>query len=184
MRKKILGIYPISEDSIFLSEILKKEVPKLLIQNRELRVLDMGAGSGIQSETCVFLGVKEKNITLVDINKKAIELLRRKFANCHIIKSNLFSKISKKEKFDLMIFNPPYLPKDKFDKELDTAGGKFGSEIINKFLKKARKYGNKNFFILLLTSSQTKKIDFRKYEKELLAEKNLFFEKLFVWKLK
>ena len=90
---------------------------------------------------------------------------------------------SEKNKFDLILFNPPYLPEDKFDKGLDTTGGKNGSEVINKFLIQAKRYLNKNGKILILTSSLTKKINWQIYSKKKLAEKRIFFETLYVWEL-
>ena len=57
------------------------------------------------------------------------------------ITSDLFDKIPKNKKFDIVAFNPPYLPEDKReDKEsqLTTTGGKKGNEITLRFLKKAK----------------------------------------------
>ena len=120
-------IYSPAEDSYFLSEVLKKN-----IKNYKINILDMGSGSGIQAQTLIDLGINPKNITLVDINPKSISFLKKKFSKSKIIKSNLFSNI--KGKFELIVFNPPYLPEHKYDKQPDTSGGKKGSEIINKFL--------------------------------------------------
>jgi len=83
----------------------------------------------------------------------------------------------------LIIFNPPYLPREKHDEGKDTTGGKNGSEIINKFLNQAKAHLNKNGKILLLTSSFTKNINWLDYKKELLGTKSLFFEELYVWEL-
>lgn len=170
-------IYPPSEDSYFLSEIIKEKISK----NKSLKILDMGSGSGIQAETMLNLGIKPQNITLVDINKKAIKELRKKFPKLNAVHSDLFSNI--KDKYDLIIFNPPYLPEHERDMEKDTTGGKKGSETINEFLKQAKEHLSKNGFILLLTSSLTKGIDWNNYKKELIGKKKLFFEELYVWKL-
>lgn len=183
MSKKTSEIYFPREDSYFLSEILKEKIPNLLNQNKNLKVLDMGSGSGIQAQTCIISGVNEKNIFLADINKSAISELKKHFKKSKVIYSDLFSNISKKEKFDLIIFNPPYLSKHKFDNEKDTAGGNLGSEVINKFLKHAKNHLKDKGKIYLLTSSFTKKINFLKYNKKLIAERKLFFEKLYVWEL-
>ena len=103
------------------------------------------------------------------------------------IYSDLFSNI--KEKFDIIIFNPPYLPEDKNNKEdreskLATTGGKKGSEIINRFLQQAKKHLTKDGKIFLLTSSLTKNINWLDYKKKLIAKKKLFFEELMVWEIK
>ena len=143
----------------------------------------MGAGTGIQVLTCKKLGFK--NITAVDINKKAVKELKKQKAknNIKIIHSDLFKKIRKKQKFDLIIFNPPYLPIHKYDKKPDTTGGKLGNETINRFLKQAKHFLAEKGVILLLTSSLTKKINFLDYKKRKIASKNMFFEKLYVWEL-
>ena len=90
-------------------------------------------------------------------------------------------------RFDLIIFNPPYLPEDKYDKEKDTTAGRKGYELILKFLEEAKEYLDKNGEILLLFSSFSKpKIILRYadkigYNSKLLAKKRIFFEELFVY---
>ena len=172
------GIYQPSEDSYFLSKILKKEIPMLLDKNKNLNVLEIRSGSGIQFSTLKESGVK--SLVGLDINPDAVKHCKRLGFKC--ILSDIFSKVS--ERFDLIIFNPPYLPKDKFDKEKDTTGGKKGSEIINRFLEQAKNHLNKNGKIILLTSSLTKGIKWRNYNKKLLGKNKLFFEQLYVWGLK
>jgi release factor glutamine methyltransferase len=175
-------IYEPAEDSYLLSEILQKEVPRLLNKNPELKVLEIGVGSGIQLKTLKKL--RAKNIFGSDINPDSVKYCKSLGFNC--IYSDLFSNI--KEKYDIILFNPPYLPKvsekleDK-ESELITTGGKKGSEIINKFLVQTKDYLNESGKIFLLTSSLTTRISWSNYKKKLLAEKNIFFEKLFVWEL-
>ena len=118
-------VYNPKEDSYLLSKAIKKNV-----KNINIKVLDMGSGSGIQAQTIIDLKIKPENIVLVDINKDAINILKKKFTKSKVIKSDLFSNI--KGKFDLIVFNPPYLPQHKHDKEKDTTGGKKGSETINR----------------------------------------------------
>lgn len=173
-------IYFPQEDSYLVSEVLKKQIPRLLVNNLNLKFLEIGCGSGIQLCTAKELGVK--NIFSCDINYDAVEHSKKLGFNC--IESNLFENIG--GKYDLIIFNPPYLPEDKNEDEqskIATTGGKKGSEIINKFLLQAKKHLKKNGKIFLLTSSLTKDIHWLNYEKKKLAEKKLFFEKLFVWEL-
>lgn len=170
-------IYQPSDDSYFLSMILQKQIPKLLNKNKNLNVLEMGCGSGAQLSILKELGVK--SLLGLDINPNAVKHCKR--LGFHCMQSNLFSNI--KESFDLIIFNPPYLPKDKFDNEKDTTGGKKGSEVINKFLKQSKKHINKEGKIILLTSNLTKGIVWKGYKKKLLGKNKLFFEELYVWEL-
>ncbi len=186
------------EDSFFLSDFLKKHLKKCLKNNsinkkgdkkinKEIKILDMGSGSGIQSQTCKNLGFD--NILCVDINSECIKHL--KSSGFKTIKSDLFSnKKLKNRKFDLIIFNPPYLPSSKYDKEKDTTGGKKGFETILKFLQKARNHLTDNGKILLLFSSLSSPEIIKKKAKDigysfsLFDSKKLFFEKLYIYKLK
>jgi len=179
-------IYEPAEDSCLLSETLEKEVPFLLEENPELKVLEIGSGSGVQLKTLLHLGVKKENIFGCDINSDAI--LHCQNLGFNIIESDLFSKIE--GKFDLIIFNPPYLPSlplkegEDAESQLATTSGIKGSKLINKFLKKASSFLTPTGKIFLLTSSLTKAINWRNYKKELLTTKKLFFEGLEVWRIK
>ncbi len=165
-------IYSPAEDSYLLSETLKKE-----IKNKDIIFLEIGIGSGIQLKTAKEIGIKK--ILGVDVNPKAVKYCSSLGFEC--IESDLFQNI--KGKYDLIIFNPPYLPENKYDKGIDTTGGKKGGEIINKFLKQAKKHLNENGRIFLLTSSLTKGINWLGYKKKLLSKKKIFFEELYVWEL-
>ena len=176
-------IYQPAEDSYFLSEVLKKYVSKSLKNNSNLKVLEIGCGSGIQLNNLLTLKVKKQNIFSCDINPEAVKHCKNLGFNS--IKSYLFSNI--KDKFDLIIFNPPYLPENKFDNQKDTSGGKKGDEIILKFLKQLKKHMNKNGKCFLLLSSLTpmKKIsqEFKNFKTKKLETKKLFFEELYVFEL-
>ncbi len=175
----MLMIYSPAEDSFLICEVISK------LKNLDCKkILEMGSGSGIIAETLLSNKISEKNLTLVDINLEAIKILKQKFPKSRIIKSNLFEKV--KGKFDFLVFNPPYLPEEKLedkDSKIATTGGKFGSEIINEFLKQSKKHLNKKGKIILLTSSLTKKINWQNFRKKKLASKKLFFEELGVWEL-
>lgn len=121
----------------------------------------------------------KKNIICADIDKQAIKLLKRK--GFLAINSDLFSRI--KSKFDFIIFNPPYLPGHKYDRKKDTTGGKSGDETILRFLRQSKKHLSRQGKIFLLISSLTPKNRIYPYLREnykfkIVAEKNLFFEKL------
>ena len=175
-------IYKTSEDSFLMTHILKEKIPSLLEHNSGLKFLELGAGSGLHLETAKSLGVREENIFSVDINFKAVEHCKLLGFQC--VHSDLFEKIE--GRFDLIIFNPPYLPEDKKEPEsskISTTGGKNGSEIINRFLKQATNHLADEGKIFLLTSSLTKGINWLNCKRKLVAEKNLFFEKLFIWEI-
>ena len=175
-------MYTPQEDSYLLAEVLTKFLKNTTIKPK--KVLDMGSGSGIQAQTCIDQGITKKNITTADIDPGVIQYLKNQ--GFKSILSNLFQNIS--GKFDLIIFNPPYLPEHPQEKGIDTSGGEKGYETIIKFLKQAKNHLKKEGTILLLLSSLThpKKVksEAKKYfyVKE-AASKKLFFEELFVWEL-
>jgi release factor glutamine methyltransferase len=173
-------IYEPAEDSYLLVNVLKKYLPKLIERNSDLKLLEVGCGSGIQIKN--ILGLEKENIFCCDINPEAVEKCKELEVNC--VLSNLFENIV--GKFNVIIFNPPYLPENKNepkDSQLVTTGGKQGSELINKFLRQAKKHLENNGQIFLLTSSLTQGISFEGYEINLIAKKKIFFEELFVWRL-
>lgn len=205
--------YKPAEDSYLLANVLKKYLPELIEKNSDLKLLEVGCGSGIQIKNVLGLGIKKENVFCVDINPEAVEKCKELGVHCfesnlfenvsgsnHVVSAGLHEKMppfntSRKEheenrgfsRFSVIIFNPPYLPEDKDEPEnsrLATTGGKKGSELINKFLKDAKKYLEEKGEIFLLTSSLTQGIDFEDYEIDLVANKKIFFEELFVWRLK
>jgi len=172
-------IYPPSEDSYLLAEQVKKYA-------KNKSVIDMGSGSGIQAETAIKSGAK--SVLATDINDESISILKSKGINA--IKSNLFSKV--KGSFDLIVFNPPYLPRDKReDKEsaIATTGGKRGDEIIIRFLKQAKSHLNKKGIVLIVISSLTPKnkiaelLKKQGMRRKIISSKKFFFETLEVWKI-
>ncbi|MEK6914853.1 MAG: HemK2/MTQ2 family protein methyltransferase [Nanoarchaeota archaeon] len=178
-------IYEPSDDSYLLKETLIKFLKN---KSKKIKILDMGSGSGIQAYTCKNLDFD--NILAVDVDDISIKYLLKN--NIKVIKSDLFKKI-KNDKFDLIIFNPPYLPEDSrepLDSKLQTTGGKKGYELINKFLEQAVNFLKPKSSILLLFSSLSKpKIILNKakslnYNYNLLAKKKIPFEELYIYEFR
>ena len=166
-------IYEPSDDTFLLAEQVKK-----LVQGK---VLDLGTGSGYLAE----IAIKNNcQVLAADINKECVTYCNNK--GIKTIQSDLFSNI--KDKFDYIIFNPPYLPEDKDEDEeskLVTTGGKKGNEIIIKFFNQVKSNLNPNGKILILVSSLTpdieKIITSNKFKFQKLSSKKLFFEELKVY---
>ena len=175
-------IYEPAEDSFLMAETLKEQIPPLLSKNDGLKFLEVGCGSGINLETAKDAGIKGENITGSDVNKKAtVHCNNLGFST---VQSNLFDNI--KGKFDIIVFNPHYLPLDKNEPKssrLETTGGKNGNEIIVKFLKQARNHLKESGKIFVITSSISSDVDFGGlgYRAKEISFKKLFFEKLSVW---
>ena len=166
-------IYEPSDDTFLLAEQVKK-----LVQGK---VLDLGTGSGYLAE----IAIKNNcQVLAADINKECVTYCNNK--GIKTIQSDLFSNI--KDKFDYIIFSPPYLPEDKDEDEeskLITTGGKRGNEIIIKFFNQVKSHLNPNGKILILVSSLTpdieKIITSNKFKFQKLSSKKLFFEELKVY---
>jgi len=111
-----------------------------------------------------------------------------------VSESNIFKNLIKnKFKFDTIIFNPPYLPKEfMYPREFDDKaifGGKKGYELIEKFLNKVKNYLDEKGIILLLFSSLTHKdkiddiIKKNKLKYKEIDKLKLDFEELYVYKI-
>jgi len=167
-----------------MSRILKEQIPSLLEKNPNLKLLEIGAGSGIHLQTASNLGIKNENIFSSDIDKRAVSHCNVLGFNC--IHSDLFENIN--GKYDIIVFNPPYLPEDAHEPKNSrtaTTAGKRGNEIILRFLIQAKEHLNKNGKIFLITSSLSEDVDFKNLNysaKEIGCEK-LFFERLCIWEL-
>lgn len=181
-----MSFYEPAEDSFFLAEVISTHIKTINLSFlKNIKVLDMGTGSGIQSKNFLTLGIKKQNITAVDVNPDAIKEIKN--IKIKKIKSDLFTKV--KGKFDIIAFNPPYLPEHKYDKQPDTTGGKEGDETIVRFIHQLKSHLAKKGVCFLLTSSLTPnarwKAEAKKQKLKIkkLAEKSLFYERLYVWKI-
>ncbi|MBW3004569.1 methyltransferase [Candidatus Woesearchaeota archaeon] len=149
----------------------------------------MGTGTGIQALAAAN-NKKVKKVLAVDINKGAVAYCKKNSKHKKITYkvSDLFKNVSK-QKFDTIIFNPPYLPQESQKRDIATEGGKKGYEIIQKFLDHAGVYLKTDGNILLLFSSLTN----RKMVEQFLRNKMLdfklidsihyFFEELYVYNI-
>ncbi len=195
---KAFPVYEADEDSFLLLDALKKELGLYMASSGKtiatIRFLEMGAGSGYIGFSMALEGLKD--ITLADVNPEAIVYLNseaeKSAVSANILHSDLFSEFTKpksiKEKFDIIIFNTPYLPNDEgvFDPALH--GGSRGNEIAIRFLNQAKDFLADDGFILLLTSSLShpeEVEDFAEqkgYTYDEIASKHLFFEELIIYK--
>ena len=92
----------------------------LLAENLEIKegqsVLEIGTGSGLVS---MYASLLTDDVTATDINYNALELAEKNFKlnNINTIKlefGDLFEPV-KDKKFDVILFNTPYLPTDSED---------------------------------------------------------------------
>jgi release factor glutamine methyltransferase len=175
-----MQVYEPQEDSFLLEETIKK------FDLSNTKCLDLGTGSGIQARAMFDAG--SRNIFCVDINYKALLKSQQKNSDIKesikLVESDLFSSLQGEE-FDFIAFNPPYLPSDDIKwKDLD--GGKKGREVIDKFISQVAKHLIENGEFLLLVSSLNKEKEIVKelkkmgFEVNIIAEKKLFYEVLYI----
>lgn len=172
-------VYPPAEDTFLL-------IDNLMVQSG-YDVLEIGTGTGLVS---ICASLKCSSVTSTDINPYAIKCAEANIKlnnrdNITVIKSDLFDNIN--GKYDLILFNTPYLPvtdEEHIDDEYSKAwdGGENGREVIDKFLKQAPLYLKENGTIQLVQSSLSdneKTIQTLKklgLKAEITAIEHIFFE--------
>ena len=179
-----MDVYEPREDSYLLQKYVEKycEVDS---------VLDIGTGSGIQAITAA---KKAKGVIASDINPEAVEQAKlsasiNKIKNIEFVESDLFENIPKK-KFDMIIFNPPYLPKLKRVEDIALFTGKRGSETTIRFLDQVSEYLKNDGLILLISSSITNQkkvldaIQNNLLTSEVLETQHIFFEDVILFLIK
>ena len=150
-------------------------------------VLEIGCGSGFVSQE---LGQKVARLIATDINPHAVRAARAR--GIEVVRADLFQGI--KGKFDLILFNPPYLPtlsQERTGQWIDYAldGGESGRKTIDRFLKDLAGHLRPGGRALLLISSLTGLTEVQETAKaagltaEVVAGERCFFEQLHVLRL-
>jgi release factor glutamine methyltransferase len=150
-------------------------------------VLEIGCGSGFISQE---LGPKVARLLATDINPHAVRAARAR--GIEVIRADLFLGI--KGKFDLILFNAPYLPtlpEERTGQWLDYAldGGESGRQTVDRFIDDLAGHLRPGGRALLLISSLTglaqvqKTIAAAKLTSEMVAGEGCFFERLYVLRL-
>jgi len=174
-------------------------IDNLFFTGKKKRLLDMGTGTGILA---IYFSKFFESVYAVDINPYAIYCAMQnarlnKVQNIHFILGNLFNTFSNNFNFDIILFNPPYLPRGEYHKDstklmtqahkylnLSWFGGQTGSDVILTFLKQARHYLHSDGEIFFLISSLTKPAQIFKtlrkegYQYAIIHKEKLFFEEL------
>lgn len=142
-------------------------------------VLDMGTGTGILS-ICAMLLAKAGKVVSVDINPQACECAKQNVATyglqeyIDVRQGDLFEPLLAHEKFDRIVFNPPYhdgVPKSS----LEYAVYDPNYMTLRSFLQKANNYLNSDGAVILNYSElgnvqylESMLIEYR-YEKKIIA---------------
>lgn len=144
------------------TEILTEQAIKLLQNKPNLTVLDLCCGSG-----AIGITVKKEmplsQVTCLDISPKALYVTRKNAkkldAMVKIIKSDMFNALKQKQKYDIIISNPPYIKSDElnnldlevknFDPIISLDGKKSGLEFYEQIAEQANKYLIPGGFLIL-----------------------------------
>jgi len=180
-----MDTYEPREDSFLLQRFVKKFAKGY--------VLDMGTGSGILANEAAQCKRAVK-VFGVDINEEAIVHCIRSYKHNKLLfaQSNLFSLFRnyvpyKDIKFDVIFFNPPYLPTDEKYPDVALDGGKEGYELICRFFHEAEPFLRPQGTILIVFSSLTgkEKLDMflirNHWGFKELAREHISFEDLIVY---
>ena len=177
-------VYAPSDDTFLLAD-------NLMIEDGS-EVLDIGAGCGILS---VVAAKNASRVVATDLNPNAVECaeinvkLNDLASKIEVRHGDLFKPVKPDEKFDVIVFNPPYLPISEEEAQqgwLEKAwtGGPTGGEVIYKFLKEAPKHLKRRGKILLVQSTLSdvaKTMRLLKdcgLEPKILVQKKLDFESI------
>lgn len=146
-------------------------------------VLDMGTGTGILAITAA----SNSRVVATDIDPETLGEAQKRAEGAGVSEriefriGNLFEGM-KSDRFDWILFNPPYLPSEGSIDEASWSGGETGDEVIMNFLSSAVEHLNPGGAILMVYSSETK-LNLKElgdvYCYEVLEELSLFFERLY-----
>ena len=150
-------------------------------------VLEIGCGSGFISQE---LGAKVARLLATDINPHAVRSAKAR--GIEVIRADLFLGI--KGKFDLILFNPPYLPtqpQERTGQWIDYAldGGESGRQTVDRFIEDLAGHLRPAGRALLLISSLTGLTEVQKtaasagLTADVVADEGCFFERLYVLRL-
>ena len=176
---KSYGAYFVVNENVLvprshLAELIFDKFKPWLNLKKKINMLDLCTGSGhLAILSSKFLNCNK--VIASDICDKAIEIAKLNASlnnsKINVIQSNLFSKINKNSKFDIIISNPPYvlsknmkkLP-DEYRKEPKIAldGGFEGISLVEKIINQAQNYLSKTG-ILILEVGDNKKIIEKKF---------------------
>ena len=209
------GVYPPSDDTYLIIDYFKKEINENFFDglpiNAIKNILDMGTGTGIIAlffqEIKKYLSKFTSKIYASDVSDVAIkcatlnERTNNYKDNITFIKSDLFRKFppNLKHSFDVIIFNPPYLPsisdkenniiRKRSDSNWD--GGERGFEVFLEFLGQVKDFLNleQKYYIYYISSSSTdlnhlnEELETLGFQNRVLNKRHVFFEDIILNRL-
>lgn len=146
-------LIPRFETELLVEKTIK--YTKEIFNNDNIKILDIGTGSG-----CISITLKKEldcKVVGVDISNEALEVARENAISNNVevefINSDVFSNV--KDKFDIIISNPPYIREDEEiedivknnEPHLALYATDEGLYFYEKILRECKEYLNDNFLI-------------------------------------
>jgi release factor glutamine methyltransferase len=178
-------VYEPAEDSFLLADAALEEAEP------GMRILEIGTGSGFVAAVLIS---NLKNIFLLATEINPHAALCAKTNGVEVVRTDLFKGIKPRNEetlFDLILFNPPYLPTSEEEKVpgwLNYAfdGGISGRETLERFFDEVQAYLKPGGKVLVLISSITgldavseKMLD-SGFKVDVIRKKKVSFEELMV----
>ncbi|MHA2287739.1 MAG: methyltransferase [Promethearchaeota archaeon] len=201
-------IYAPSDDTYLIIDYFKENINEYYFDGLDIkkinRVLDMGTGTGIIAVFLQMVKIQIDNfspqIFASDILKEAIKCAKLNEStnisekNITFMQSDLFKKFpdNLKNTFNVIIFNPPYLPSLKFNgnvlpkkgNDYSWNGGEKGFEVFFEFLSRGKSFLDldQDFYIYYISSSVVnfqsiiEQVENFGFKNTVLKKKHVFFE--------
>lgn len=176
-------VYEPAEDSYLLADAALEFVKD------GMKILEIGAGSGFVSAV-VKAG---RNVELIATEISPLAARCAKSNGVDVVRTDMFAGLKARQQFDIIIFNPPYLPTAEDEKVpgwLNYAfdGGIDGRKDIKPFMEQVGHYLKSEGLFLLLVSSLTgieevmEEMEKAGFSSEVVSSVKCSFEKLVVIK--
>jgi len=147
-------VYEPAEDTFLVADSLSQ------IVKEGDTLLDVGTGCGILA---IIAATKAKKVIATDVNPYAVKCVKlnakinKVASKIEVLRGDLFQPIRKTEKFDVIVFNAPYLLSSSSERRTwigqSWAGGPTGRQLIDRFIIEAPCYLKRKGKILLVQSS-------------------------------
>jgi release factor glutamine methyltransferase len=146
------NVYEPAEDSFLFAENIEVE--------KGAQVLDVGAGCGILG---ILAAEKAAAVFAIDLNPYALRcakensMLNKVDSKMAFLQTDLLTAFDVTARFDLILFNAPYLPADEHEAETwigrSWAGGIDGRQVIDRFIFQVQPHLKSSGRVLLMQST-------------------------------
>ena len=146
------NVYEPAEDSFLFAE-------NLVVREGDV-VLDMGTGCGLLG---VVAAEKAGRVVDVDVNPYDVRCAKENaklngvLDKMFFVQGDLFTAIRFGERFDLVLFNAPYLPSESVEDAswlgCAWSGGVAGRQVVDRFISEVPKYLKQNGRMFLMQST-------------------------------